>query len=371
MKAIINNYRRSIMRILTKDIGSAVKRGEIDVNQVKKILVVRPNNRLGNQLLITPLIKEINTIFPNSTIDFFMRGGLAPILFKNFDNIGRFYSLPGRPFKHLIDYIGKWISLLTTQYDLIINTNANSSSGRLASKFVRSKYTIFDLNDIEKSEQLDDYSHFAKHIVYNLRYATNQNLKKSISPLTINLSSEEIQKGKVLLDSMVDPDKPTIAIYTFATGSKMFTKEWWHKFYTCLKQKYGEHYNILEVLPKENVSQIDFQAINYYSTSIREMASVMHNTKLWIGADCGVMHLAVASGVPTIGLFSVTDIPTYKPYGGASSAIDMKTADIDDIMKRVESTLSNELINFQSFQDNIHTPTDVHVQLESQECRLS
>ena len=226
------------------------------------------------------------------------------------------------------------------KYDLIINTNGSSSSGRLASKLVMSKYKVYDLNEANISSDHKDYCHYAKHIVYNLRYATNRDLNEPISPLSLKLSDKEIEDGKKLLDTLADPSKPTISIYTFATGSKMFTKDWWQEFYTSLKEKYGADYNILEVLPKENVSQIDFQAINYYSTSIREMAAVMNNTKIWVGADCGVMHLAVASGVPTLGLFSVTDIPTYTPYGKGNSAIDMKNADIAAIMQRIDETLS-------------------------------
>jgi len=36
---------------------------------------------------------------------------------------------------------------------------------------------------------------------------------------------------------------------------------------------------------------------------------------MMISADCGVMHLAVASGTPTIGMFSITDAKIYGPYG--------------------------------------------------------
>jgi ADP-heptose:LPS heptosyltransferase len=53
----------------------------------------------------------------------------------------------------------------------------------------------------------------------------------------------------------------------------------------------------------------------YYSTSIRRMASAMAGVDMMISADCGVMHLAVASGTPTIGMFSVTDAKIYGPYG--------------------------------------------------------
>jgi ADP-heptose:LPS heptosyltransferase len=47
----------------------------------------------------------------------------------------------------------------------------------------------------------------------------------------------------------------------------------------------------------------------------------MAGVDLMISADCGVMHLAVASRVPTVGLFSVTDAAVYEPYGLGSCAL--------------------------------------------------
>jgi ADP-heptose:LPS heptosyltransferase len=40
-----------------------------------------------------------------------------------------------------------------------------------------------------------------------------------------------------------------------------------------------------------------------------------------ITADCGVMHLAVASCVPTVGMFCVTDASVYAPYGRGNSSL--------------------------------------------------
>lgn len=41
----------------------------------------------------------------------------------------------------------------------------------------------------------------------------------------------------------------------------------------------------------------------------------MAGVDMMISADCGVMHLAVASGTATVGMFSVTDAKIYGPYG--------------------------------------------------------
>ena len=47
-----------------------------------KVLITRPNHRLGNQLLLTPLIQEVKKQFPNSKIHLVVNGNLFSILFS-------------------------------------------------------------------------------------------------------------------------------------------------------------------------------------------------------------------------------------------------------------------------------------------------
>jgi hypothetical protein len=70
--------------------------------------------------------------------------------------------------------------------------------------------------------------------------------------------------------------------------------------YDRLKAEYS-NYNIIEVLPVENVSQIGFKAPTFYSKDVREIGALMANTEVFIGGDSGIMHLASASKVS--GLF--------------------------------------------------------------------
>ena len=133
---------------------------------------------------------------------------------------------------------------------------------------------------------------------------------------------------------MFREDKPVISIFTFATGEKCFKKSWWKNLYQKIKV-FENNYNILEILPVENVSQIDFAARSYYSKDIREIASVMSNSKVFIGADSGMMHLAHASNVTTIGLFSVTNPKFYGVYGGNNISIDTNYKDTDYIISTI------------------------------------
>jgi hypothetical protein len=59
LKTDINALRRQLMRRLTKNVGTSQFDKNVDLTKVefKKILICRPNPRLGNQLLITPLVQ--------------------------------------------------------------------------------------------------------------------------------------------------------------------------------------------------------------------------------------------------------------------------------------------------------------------------
>jgi ADP-heptose:LPS heptosyltransferase len=58
-----------------------------DASEIKRILITRPNHRLGNQLLITPLLKEVHDQFPNARLDLFLKGNLGHMIFKNYEYV--------------------------------------------------------------------------------------------------------------------------------------------------------------------------------------------------------------------------------------------------------------------------------------------
>jgi len=346
----INQFRRSLMRCITANIGKSNQSHKIDLidpNQIKRVLISRPNHRLGNLLLITPLIQEVSRTFPNCKIDLFVKGNLASIVFENFENIGQIIKLPKKHFKDLIGYLDGWISIKKKHYDLAINVDKDSSSGRLSVQLANANYKFFGEANVDKQSKYDDYSHLAKYPVYNLRsYLKQLGISENetpVAPLLLQLSDEERKAGKVILDQLVSSEKKTICIFTFGTGAKCYSEEWWAKFYERLKIEFDD-YNILEVLPIENVSQIGFKAPTFYSKDIREIAALFTNTTLFIGADSGMMHLASASQIPVIGLFSITKAEKYQPYNANSLAIQTDSSVLNDWIKTIHKVLNKKYI---------------------------
>lgn len=339
-KGSVNQFRKIFMNTLTNNIGQKDKTIESDNSEIKNVLICRPNSRLGNQILITPIVQEVSERFPNSKIDLFVRGGAAIPIFKNYKNIDLIIKLPQKPFKQIPQYLYVWYALRRKKYDLVINIDCGSSSGKLATKWSNSNRKIFGIKDPELKNTHPDYEHMAKMSIYNLRNFLHSDYNSSLMPLLdIKLDAQEIQQGKEVLAKLVKNNKPTICIYTYATGQKCYSKEWWANLYEQLDQKYKQDYNIIEILPKEKISQIDFKTLSFYSTDLREMAALMANTDLFIGADCGIMHLATSSGVPTIGLFSVSNLNDYQPYGARNSAINTNKKSFENIVEFIDSSL--------------------------------
>ena len=339
----INNLRRKLTRFFSRlffinNTSEAIFNQ--NVSQVKKILICRPNHRLGNNLLLTPLVKELTKIFPNSEIHLFTKGDISDIIFENYKYVVRLIKLPRKPFKNLIEYFSCWFSILNDNYDVVINGNKQSSSGILATNLSKSKYKFYNiLND--KLTHFKDYKHHAKNPIYNIRYQVKNQLdrvNKKIPKLDVKLRNYEIQNGKKLLKSMFHNQKPIISIFTYATGDKCLSKHWWSELYSKIKN-FEDNYNILEILPAENISQIDFASKTYYSRDIREIASVMSNVKIFIGADSGIMHLAHASKTKTIGLFNITKPEFYGVYGNGNMSVDTEITSINKLINLIESEL--------------------------------
>lgn len=333
------------MHQITKRIGSSHSNPKTDSSkkiEIKKVLIIRPNHRLGNQLLLTPLVQEVINTFPDCKIDLFVKGGVAPIVFQNYPEVDKIIQLPKKPFNELLKYAKAWFSIKKTHYDLVINGDKNSSSGRLLTQIANATYKVFgDVHeDIQK--KYPDYLHISKYPIYNLRrYLAKLEIEKKSSEmplLNIKLSESELAKGKEILDSIVKNDKKTICIYTNATGNKCYSEDWWETFYARLQKEYP-NYNIIEMLPIENISKISFKAPTFYSKDVREMGAIIKNTSVFIAADNGVMHLASAALTPCVGFFSVTNLNVYMPYGNGSVAIDTNTTTIEDWIKSIDSIL--------------------------------
>lgn len=341
-KRIVNPIKTRFFKLLTSSFKNS--KGvdllpTIHKKKISRVLITRPNHRLGNQLLLSPLIQTIESEFPYSKIDLLINGNLSSIIYKNYTNIGKIYSLPKKPFKNLSLYLNVSYQIISSKYDIAVVGDENSNSSKIFTKLSRAKFKIFCSEKNTKANV-----HIAKKPIDNLNSILHkENNNVHYPKLDIKLSNEEIKLGHEILSKFfAEENHHTIAIFTNATGNKKLSKQWWNEFCSKIEKSFPNAH-ILEILPKENISQVDFKYKSYLSSDLREIAAVIENCSLFIGADSGIMHLATSTNTPTFGLFNGATKPEiYGPFGHFKYVFETNKSDIEDLVEMMENIFFNQ-----------------------------
>src|SRR5690606_1143438 len=122
LKSIANTFRRKYLKKITEDLGKSSHKNLTPHHQplaINRILITAPNHRVGNQLLLTPLVEEVQQLFPKASIELFVKGTVAPTLFKTY-GIHEHIKWPHKPLKDLTHYFQVWLKNGKKKYDVVI-----------------------------------------------------------------------------------------------------------------------------------------------------------------------------------------------------------------------------------------------------------
>lgn len=294
--------------------------GELPAYGIQRILVCRPNHRLGNTLLLTPLLVEIERRFPGAEVDLLSAGPAAHAVFRGFDIVGDCTTLDRRAARRPVATIGALRKLRSRRYDLVIDAAAGSSSGRIASAMARARYQL----RTDAMPTHDDVTHLAARPVQALRWALGATAEAAVPPLDIRLSDVERRGGTDALARVLreanERGLPVMAIFPNATGSKRLPADWWSEFTHELLSRIGEAC-VVELVSADGQSRLGGGYPTYYTSDPRKLAAFIEAAGTYISADCGVMHLAAATTATVVGIFGPTDPARYAPYGRSNIAI--------------------------------------------------
>lgn len=310
--------------------------GELPVRGIHRVLVCRPNHRLGNMVLISPLLHEIETLYPGAEIDIVSAGCAAQVLYGPRFQVRRIMNFPRRAVHH------PWLAaqlvheLRGNTYDLAIDPCAGSGSGRLALRVCRARYKVGFPDSTAGGETDGPWStapeHLAKRSVFLLRTAYAGTTETEWPTLDVPLAPSDMQHGACALAKILGRDgckagtQPVIGIFGNATGPKRLPEPWWEAFTTALRARRPD-VHIVEVLAEHGRSQLPGVTASFYTRDLRKLAAVLANMQGFVSADCGVMHLAAAVGTPTLGLFTQSNRSKYTPYGPRNEGIDVAAGD--------------------------------------------
>jgi ADP-heptose:LPS heptosyltransferase len=317
-----------LARLLRAIDAKLCRPGALPAHGIHRILVCRPNHRLGNTVLISPLLCEIEVLYPGAEVDIVGSGGAAHVLFSTRFQVRRVMSFPRRIARHLWTSFSLVRELRRDTYDLAIDACVGSTSARLLLGAARARYKVGFAATAAGNGALRAYDegrphHLAKRGVFLLRTAYAGPTGSGWPALVVGLSDAELQRGRCALESILGnaARRPVLGIFANATGAKRHAQAWWIAFVAALRTQRPDLV-IVDVLAEHGRSQLPGANASFYSRDLRKLASVLAGMQGFVSADCGVMHLAAAVGVPTLGLFALSNSAKYAPYGAANKAID-------------------------------------------------
>jgi ADP-heptose:LPS heptosyltransferase len=344
----IHGLRRKVVRWLLNLVadGSTVLSDQLLPRRgIYRILICRTSHSLGNTLLLTPLLSELELTYPGAEVDIVTQSPIAEELYRRFFSVRRVLVLPSRFPPHLPWVLRVVRELRKTHYDLVIDPDRRSKTGRVLLALSHARFRL-GFAGIEKAGSLthavavpEHVRHIAQLPVYLLRTALGSPSPSAYPGPNVCLSQDERAKGADVLarltgDSPAGRLMPVIGIFANATGSKRLDESWWKDFLDQLEIRAPGH-RFVEFAPIQGASMLSLRYPTHYCSDLRKLSAVVASLALFISVDSGVMHLAWASGCATAGLFTGTDIAAWGPYGGTGFALDVRQLSPADVAERV------------------------------------
>jgi len=345
----INDFRRSVarrlMRLAFGNHGQPTS-APLPAKGIYRILVCHVSHSLGNTLLLTPLLSELEKIYPAAEIDILTRSPIAEDVYGHFFNVQRIFRLPAHGVGHPFQFFGNLRRMRKQRYDLAIDADPLSQTGRLLMLLSNSTYTL-GFSSPKKHGEIThpvplptELESKGRRPVYLLRSAMARDLAAEYPVPDIRLSTGEREQGKAALlralaaSGITSPGRGIIGVFANATGPKLLGEAWWMRLIKVLEAAHPDH-RIVEILPHSGASMLGSRYPAYYSSDLRKLASVLSGLAVYISADCGIMHLACASDVPTMGIFTVTNAAEWGPYGPGRHVIHAQGKEPEDVARAI------------------------------------
>ena len=276
---------------------------------MKRILIIQ-TAFLGDVILATPVVSELNRLYPNASIDFLVKKGNESLLANNLKlNEVHVFDKSNGKWKSLFGLIKQFRK---TKYDLVINLHRFGSSGLIAGLSKGKKRYGFKKNPFSFL-----YSKSFQHEIGNGTHEVERNLS------VINEFGAVSKLRPELFPSI--QDQKSIAEYTqekffcIAPASVWFTKQlplhkWTELIQTLPKDEKiyllggKDDLGLCELLKSLNTShKIEILA---GKLSLLKSAALMAKAKRNYVNDSGPLHLASSVNAPVTSFFCST-VPVF------------------------------------------------------------
>jgi heptosyltransferase-3 len=323
-------------------------------DRIRRLLIVKQDDRLGNLILMTPMLSALRERLPRAEIHLLLSDLYAPI-FEADSRVDRVLTMEKRrQITNPLLFLSFLRRLREVRYDLVFEASDmdnfsfnNSFIARLANAEVRIGYAKKEshglLNLAVEPPQTpvhatDMYLDLLRSLWDDVRSAE----------MSIDIAPEKIEWGRLRLESWgFQAGDFKVAIHVGGRGRKSLPREGIRELSRRVAAELDTRL-IFIAGPAEGESLISMTetappgSLFVNDLSILELASLLANLNLFISADTGPMHLAAACGCVTISVFTTSDPHKFAPRGGRHRYVRYADGDfpLQEIMEKIEEVIS-------------------------------
>ncbi len=322
----------------------------IDKKEIKQILIVRPNYRIGNIIFLTPLINELEKHIPDVTIDIIVGMKLAGQILEPMPNVRSVIDIPRKLLLHPLKLLELIKKTRKEHYDLILNVSSGSVSSEIVTALSKARYKASFENDkslihfTHTVENENRYKHFASRPLELLKLF-GERLPVNNVPLDIKLTFQERESAKTALQNIIQENNipnehKIVALFRNARFDKKISDEWWNSWHKELLNK-DTKITVIDILSPDILVKLNKDMLEYSTQNLRLLGAFFAECDLYVSADTGPLHLASASDAKVLALFNNTDPNTYGILEAKSKNIEVNGLSTDDVAKICQNMLVN------------------------------
>ncbi len=279
------------------------------MQSINRILLTRMKY-IGDIILTTPIIRAVREKFPDAYIAYLGDAKAVSLLNHNphLNEIIPFdFAKPD-----IIEQIRVMLLLRKRKFDVVVDMFSNPRTAMLArasgapvriGKDVKGRGKLY-------THRVGDYGAMKPAIEFHYQYVKPIGVDMTHVKTEIFLTDDEKREARIWLQHQdVDISKPVIAMHIGATWpNKVWPRESFAGLIDVVRAKLGTEI-VLSAGPgdAETVRWITNHSMGKITAlpvlPLRQLAAILSQCKVFLANDCGPMHVGVAVGTPTLGIF--------------------------------------------------------------------
>jgi heptosyltransferase-2 len=365
-KRVKTSFINLLKKILKTDLIAIVDKSDklnIDLGDVKKILVVRQHNQLGDMLCAVPLLRALRQKFPSAEITLIT----SPVNYEvmkdnpyideilNFNKV-EFLKSP----KKFFDFIKK----IKSGFDIAIvpSTVSISTTSNLIAYISKARIRIGpkSIDDRENPTSfLFNYQVILDWRNEHMKHQTERNLD-IVRPFGIETEDlsyviPSFDEDKEFARKFLKEREKFNFVIGYHPGAGKPPNRWDALKFAELAIKLAEKFNALTLITagpmddepvKKMIDKIEgkLKYLVLKNEKISRIVAVIESIDLFITNDTGIMHVAGATQTPVISLFGPTNPYQWSPLNKDKFFIWSKTGNINDITVEQVYNLAKEIL---------------------------